>query len=107
MTTPAIFSALQNYVEKIQETSNDKFRKDYPSLWESGQYDKFSFTEGGKYFKIIMGHSNDQGSVFCFVHKETGDIYKAETWYRPAKHVRGSIFNKELPLTLASLYIRH
>lgn len=105
MTTLAIFSALQDYLEKIQETSNEKFRSEYPILWEKGEHDKFSFTEGKKYFKVVQNFGG-QSSVFCFVDRNTGDIYKAETWYRPARRVRGNILSEELPLTLGSLYIK-
>lgn len=106
MNTLPILAALQDYIEKIQEASDERFRTHHPNLWDAHKADKFFFTEGSKYFKIVHSFSKQTG-VFCFVDKTNGDIYKAETWSRPAKIVRGSLFNKELPLTLGSLYIRH
>ena len=47
-------------------------------------------TRGSKYFKIIMNGRNHQ-SVYCFVDKRNGDIYKSAGWSAPAKGIRGSI----------------
>jgi hypothetical protein len=35
----------------------------------------------------MEGHPGSQ-SVHCFVEKDTGHVYKAEGWNRPAKGVR-------------------
>lgn len=106
MTALPVLAALQDYIEELQATSDKECQERYPSLWEAHKTYKFSFTEGGKYFKVT--HSfGEQTSVFCFVDKSNGDIYKAETWSRPAKHIRGSIFNENPPVTLGSLYLRH
>lgn len=97
-----ILSGITTYVQKIQEASDKNFQENYSSLWESGDYPKFEVTEGRKFCKIISVCS--QTSVFCFVEKSTGDIYKAETWSRPAKGARGNVSDEKLPLTLGSLY---
>ena len=36
----------------------------------------------------------DDHGVFCFIDSE-GNIYKAATWDRPAKHIRGNIFSDQ------------
>lgn len=51
---------------------------------------KFSFKNNKRYMKIIR-----DGSVHCFVDKETGDVLKAASWSAPAKHARGNIFNDD------------
>ena len=65
---------------------------------------KFVVKTGKRYYKIVQqefetwekskyyGQYRD-GSVHCFVDKETGDVYKAASWAAPAKHVRFSFQN--------------
>ena len=66
---------------------------------------KFKVYSGKRYYKIVQqefetwekskyfGQYRD-GSVHCFVDKETGDVYKAASWRSPAKHVRFSLQNE-------------
>ncbi len=63
---------LNNNMEKP-----DEYRYDYT-------------TRGSKYYKIIMNGRNHE-SVYCFVDKRNGDIYKSAGWSAPAKGIRGSI----------------
>lgn len=93
---------LQSYIDKIQEHSDNDFKKNYPALWESGQAPKFKYMPGDKFVRITREDS--QKSVFCFVELSTGDIYKPASWNARAKGVRGNIFNENLPLTSGSLY---
>lgn len=48
------------------------------------------FDKGSKYYRIWSEQGSSK-SVYCFVEKETGDIYKAASWKIPAKHARGNI----------------
>ena len=60
---------------------------------------KFKVYTGKRYYKIVQqefetweksryyGQYRD-GSVHCFVDKETGDVYKPASWSAPAKHIR-------------------
>ena len=43
-------------------------------------------TKGSKYFKVIRGTS-----AYCFIEKETGDIFKAASWRAPAKGARANV----------------
>ena len=66
---------------------------------------KFKVYSGKRYYKIVQqefetwekskyfGQYRD-GSVHCFVDKETGDVYKAASWRSPAKHIRFSLQNE-------------
>ena len=66
---------------------------------------KFVVKTGKRYYKIVQqefetwekskyyGQYRD-GSVHCFVDKETGDVFKAASWSAPAKHVRFSFQNE-------------
>ena len=51
-------------------------------------------TSCSKFFKIIM-ISHGSRSVYCFVDKRNGDIFKSAGWRAPAKGVRGSIINPD------------
>ena len=65
---------------------------------------KFVVKTGKRYYKIVQqefetweksryyGQYRD-GSVHCFVDKETGDVFKAASWSAPAKHIRFSFQN--------------
>ena len=67
---------------------------------------KFVVKTGKRYYKIVQqefetweksryyGQYRD-GSVHCFVDKETGDVYKPASWSAPAKHIRFSFQNVE------------
>jgi hypothetical protein len=53
---------------------------------------------GRKFARIVKdeGHSR---SVYCFVCRATGRLYKAASWKGPARnYTRGSIFNADQPL---------
>ena len=67
---------------------------------------KFVVKTGKRYYKIVQqefetwekskyyGQYRD-GSVHCFVDKETWDVFKAASWSAPAKHIRFSFQNVE------------
>jgi hypothetical protein len=46
---------------------------------------------GRKYMKLIMKSGPSHSSVWGFVDKTTGEIYKPATWRAPAKHARGNV----------------
>lgn len=50
---------------------------------------QFSFMRGSKYNRVFYTQGT-QRLVYCFVDHE-GNIYKAENWKRPAKHIRGHL----------------
>ena len=57
---------------------------------------KFRIESGRKYHKIIQQDFDTfrdrneyrDGGVHAFVNKKTGEVYKADSWKSPAKHVR-------------------
>ncbi|VVC05040.1 Uncharacterised protein [uncultured archaeon] len=78
---------LQGFIRKITAEAN-KNCADINSR-------TFMATIGKKYFKIVQEQNYDGSrSVFCFVDRKTGDIFKAASWKQPAKHPRGSIFDE-------------
>ena len=50
-----------------------------------------SIVQGVKYTKIVST-SYGSRSVWGFIDLKNGDILKAASWNRPAKHARGNIF---------------
>lgn len=97
-----ILAALESYLHKVQEHSDNDFKENYTILWESGQAPKYTSIRTAKWYKIFRIDS--QKSIFCFIDPSTGDIYKPASWAAPAKGIRGNIFNDKLPLTSGSLY---
>ena len=87
-TNEKIINRLEGFVAKVQAeiiaNSMTSFSNLTPAI--------ISFTEGSKFFKIVTSNFGSR-SVYCFVDKSNGDIYRAATWKAPAKHVYGNIFD--------------
>ena len=105
----------ENYKRYHLNTLNGNLHGNYPEYAreqldaiENGTANlmKFVVKTGKRYYKIVQqefetwerskyyGQYRD-GSVHCFVDKETGDVYKPASWKAPAKHVRFSFQNVE------------
>ena len=95
----------QNYKEYHLRTLNGNLHGNYPEYAQkqldeikdgTAKLMKFRIQEGRKYYKIIQQNFetyNDlneyrDGSVHSFVDKNTGEVYMAASWNKPAKHVR-------------------
>ena len=65
------------------------FSNHYPNL----EVPRIEVTEGRRYWKVVEYSS--QGTVHGFVDKTNGDVLKAETFYKPAKHARGNVLSEE------------
>ena len=62
----------------------------------------FTITNGRKYAKVVSSNKGgNHNSVFCFIDRKTGDVYKAATWKAPAKHVRYTLTDEESAQELA------
>ena len=90
--------------DEAMDTLLVKIQEDYNKWGSRANIDKkmnLSLKPGRKFIKVV--HDN---SVWGFVAKVDGvhkgvpmlkgDILKAATWSQPAKHSRGSIFDKEM-----------
>jgi hypothetical protein len=85
---------LQQFLDTINAKIEEVGRKELPSLWKDSRYTTLVVEKcGPKHIKIIATGQN-QRSVYCFLDY-AGNIYKAATWRAPAKHIRGSIFDKD------------
>ena len=52
---------------------------------------RFETVVGRKYIKI----NQTDGGVHCFIDKNTGDVFKAASWRKPAPHVRYNLLERE------------
>ena len=103
----------ENYRRYHIRTLNGNLHGNYPEYAreqldaiENGTANLYRFVvkTGKRYYKIIQqefetweksryyGQYRD-GSVHCFVDKETGDVYKPASWSAPAKHIRFTFQN--------------
>lgn len=85
--------ALHLFVHKLQAEVNAHFAKNLSNLTPP------TITvdpTGKRYWRVVRNDTSNSRSVHCFVEKTTGDIYKAESWKKVAKHVRGSILSEKL-----------
>ena len=56
---------------------------------KSGKSDiDYTIETGKKYHKVILVSSGNSRSVHCFIDKNTGEMYKSQSWKSPAKGVR-------------------
>lgn len=51
-------------------------------------------TRGRKYLKVVEVRNGKESSVYCFIKKDDGGVYKAESWKSPAKGERANIHDK-------------
>jgi len=104
--------SLKEFIEHGKDLMEQYFNKNKPN----GKGYKWIYylepSVGGKYVKLVSGsmivdldskYTNknpepkdfNSRSVWAFINKETGDVYKPASWNAPAKHARANIFDKE------------
>ncbi len=78
--------------ESLIEQVNDRWKV---NSIESGRsfYSRLSYKVAKKYIKVLQGRVNSDGSyetdsVFMFIDKETGYVYKPASHKAPAKGIR-------------------
>ena len=80
--------AMEFFLEMITENSNLHYKTRFSSLTPP----TYTIKGGRKYDKVTTDRS-----VYCFVEKETGNVYKSATWKQPYTKgnncVRGSIYD--------------
>ena len=89
-------SELKPTVEIFVERLTNEIAKEYAERYSRLTPKPATFTEGGKYFKILH-----DGSCWGFISKydgifknrpiKVGDLLKSANWSSPAKHSRGNI----------------
>ncbi|GAA0005257.1 DUF7717 family protein [Bradyrhizobium elkanii] len=82
---PDLQQAIQTFFEGCKRIAESHRQANYPR----NPAPEWKLQELQKRFRIVNG-----SGVHCFVDKATGDVLKAETWARPAKHARGNVFDE-------------
>ena len=81
--------AMSEFMGRIDEQYGEYYRKTLTAL----KYEPIRVNRGRRFDKLIQG-----GSVYCFVEKNTGNVYKAASWKAPylkgMNSIRGSIYDK-------------
>jgi len=65
----------------------------------NGDYYNYAIENGRKYDKIVQLRKGTGKCVYCFIEKETGNIYKPAGWRGPYKKgahaIRGNVYEIE------------
>ena len=81
--------AMSLFMGRIDEQYGEYYEKTLTAL----KYEPIRVNRGRRFDKLIQG-----GSVYCFVEKNTGNVYKAASWKAPYTKgdncVRGSVYDK-------------
>jgi hypothetical protein len=82
---PDFETALQHFMEHVRSLLKDA----NVTMYEGVRLDR-----GRRYMKIVMiGRNGVGGSIWGFVDSN-GDVLKAEGYNKPAKHARGTIYDR-------------
>jgi hypothetical protein len=87
----AFLARLDEFVAAVQKMINDHFAQQGYSMTPP----TITVMNGMKNVRIVRSEPHTR-SVYCFVDKATGDIFKAAGWKAPAKHARGNIYNQDM-----------
>ncbi len=90
----------EDYIQEVKAASDADWKRKGFTL----PAPVFTLERGSKYIRVVMSYPDPNNtsvmtsrSVHCFLDKE-GNIYKAESWKKPAKGIRGNINNDQKPL---------
>lgn len=85
-------TALAEFVTAIEETYGAYMAANFPNNEREGHEVE---PRGRKYAKVVRTRGGTGKYVIAFVEKATGNIYKPAGWARPAKHIRGNIYENK------------
>ena len=81
-------TALMKMIHRIDEQHGEYYEKTLTAL----KYEPIRVNRGRRFDKLIQG-----GSVYCFVEKNTGNVFKPASWKAPylkgKNSIRGSIYD--------------
>lgn len=93
--TPEFKQAFDKYFAGCEKIYNDYHAQ---MGYAESNKNKFDFTKGRRYVKVLQIMGGNQRSVHSFVDMKEGATYgnvlKAAGWNAPAKGARGNIFDK-------------
>lgn len=113
---PEFPSRFRSFLTAIQ----GRMVKHYVADGMPNQMSIITFDEGSKYIRlwrrdreilhkngeiIFSGKLRSGKTVYAFIDKNTGNIYKADGWKKPnTKHIRGNIFEADYGLAATGPY---
>lgn len=77
-----------DYCLQLCDILDERFSKEFPTLNMTFEVDK-----GRKYYRVWC--IDNQKMIHCFVNIQTGDVFKPESYNKPAKHVRYNLLDKQ------------
>jgi hypothetical protein len=96
---PKFEVALSAWLAGAQAKIEDHHRRSFPTL----EVPRLTLERGRRYIRVVRATSGSERSVFAFIDAN-GDVLKAESWAKPARHARGSIFDPSGGLAGVSPY---
>ncbi len=85
---PEVEFHLDSFLGDCQEMLNEHYESKLPGL----KVPTIKVYPGGKYYKVAKKDNSHNESVWFFVSKEDGLVWKAASWKAPAKNFpRGNI----------------
>jgi hypothetical protein len=90
---PSFAEALEAAMKKMQElVDNRPYGKSQPEV--------LGMEMGRRYVRVTRQSVGSSGkSAYCFIDITNGDVLKAESYKKPAKHARGNIYSGKLGVT--------
>lgn len=95
MTVKDFDKRLKEFIARVTKLNGEYMKDNFPSL----KVDPIKTAPGLRYVKVIRGTS-----VYCFVDVFTGDVLKAASWKKPAKHARSNIFDEDFGMSGVTPY---
>jgi hypothetical protein len=89
--------ALKAYLEgarKIIEAHYDKMGYDY-SPGETFEFELVADVKPNTKFVRVVKQERGSRAVYSFIERSTGNVLKADSWKKPAKHPRGNIYSEK------------
>jgi hypothetical protein len=105
ITRAAFEERLVHFLAALKDFQDKHYGEHYSCL----KAPTFTIERGSKYIRVVETRPS-QRSVYCFLDYQ-GNIYKSESWKKPAKHIRGSIFHPNFDLgraltTYGAIYLK-
>ena len=79
---------IEKYCQELCDTLEKRFYEKYPN---PSRDRSFTVKKGRKYYKIL----EDNCSAHAFIDIQTGDVFKAASWNKPAEGVRYNLLDEE------------
>ncbi len=84
---------LERYTRAVKDASDANY--DRMGFTAENLRQTITIEAGRKYARIVKTDANgSSSSVHSFINLQNGDILKAESWKKPARHARGNLYQE-------------